>query len=218
MVQSIRRKIMESKMRWPILLAATVAAMSLASNAFADKYEDLVAKGFRWATADGPYAAVSKEDAHRVANHLSDSEIIKLVEEVKVYYLTPGTLVQVIDEDKKAGLSKIRMAGITSDLWTLSSFLTKRPIKDTYGVVETPETSGLIPMSEPIIDAGPTPSPPSFGTNPAPGALESPIPGVSPVPGALESPTPSENLMPEESPSPSESPQPSASPTPGTTP
>jgi hypothetical protein len=201
-------------MRWPILLAAAVGAMSLASNAFADKYDDLVAKGFRWATADGPYAAVSKDDAHRVANHLSDSEIIKLVEEVKVYYLTPGTLVQVVDEDKKAGLSKIRMAGITSDLWTLSSFLTKHPIKDTYGVIETPETSGLIPTSETIIDAGPTPAPPSFSPIPGMG----PIPGASPAPGTLESPTPSENLLPEESPSPGESPQPSASPTPGTTP
>jgi hypothetical protein len=213
-------------MRWPILLAAAVGAMSLASNAFADKYDDLVAKGFRWATADGPYAAVSKDDAHRVANHLSDSEIIKLVEEVKVYYLTPGTLVQVVDEDKKAGLSKIRMAGITSDLWTLSSFLTKHPIKDTYGVIETPETSGLIPTSETIIDAGPTPAPPSFspipGMGPIPGASPAPgvgpIPGASPAPGTLESPTPSENLLPEESPSPGESPQPSASPTPGTTP
>jgi hypothetical protein len=214
MVQSIRRKSMECKMRWPILLAAAVGAMSLASNAFADKYDDLVAKGFRWATADGPYAAVSKDDAHRVANHLSDSEIIKLVEEVKVYYLTPGTLVQVVDEDKKAGLSKIRMAGITSDLWTLSSFLTKHPIKDTYGVIETPETSGLIPTSETIIDAGPTPAPPSFSPIPGMG----PIPGASPAPGTLESPTPSENLLPEESPSPGESPQPSASPTPGTTP
>jgi hypothetical protein len=200
-------------MRPPSLLAVAVAVMSLASSVLADKYEDLVAKGFRWATADGPYAAVSKEDARRVAGHLSDSVIIKLVEEVKVYYLTPGTLVQVTDEDKKAGLSKIRMAGITSDLWTLSSFLTKHPIKDTYGVVETPETSGLIPTTETVIDAGPTPAPPSF----------SPIPGISSLPGALESPTPGEspspgeNPIPTESPLPGESPQPSASPTPGTT-
>jgi hypothetical protein len=212
MGHSVRRKI-TLKMRPPSLLAVAVAVMSLASSVLADKYEDLVAKGFRWATADGPYAAVSKEDARRVAGHLSDSVIIKLVEEVKVYYLTPGTLVQVTDEDKKAGLSKIRMAGITSDLWTLSSFLTKHPIKDTYGVVETPETSGLIPTTETVIDAGPTPAPPSF----------SPIPGISSLPGALESPTPGEspspgeNPIPTESPLPGESPQPSASPTPGTT-
>lgn len=189
-------------MNWPILVAAAVAAVSLGSNAFADKYEDLVAKGFRWATADGPYAAVAKEDARRVANHLSDHEILKMVEEVKVYFLTTGTLVQLVGEDKKAGLSEIRMAGITSDLWTLSRFLTKHPIRDTYGVVETPETSGLIPTTGTVIDAGPTPAPPSFG----------PSPGVSPIPGALESPTPEQNPNPAESPSPGEGPEPSATP------
>jgi hypothetical protein len=195
-------------MRPPILCAAVIAAMSLASSGFADNYEDLVAKGFRWATADGPLAAVSKEDAIRVASHLSDSEILKMVEEVKVFYLITGTIVQVIGEDKKAGLSEIRIAGITSNLWTMSSFLTKRPIKDTYGVVETPETSGLIPTTEPVIDAGPTPAPPSFG----------PAPGVSPVPGALESPIPEQNPNPAESPSPGEGPEPSASPSASATP
>ena len=37
------------------------------------------------------------------------------------------------------------MAGITVDLWTLTRFLSKHAVKDTYGVIETPETSGLIP-------------------------------------------------------------------------
>jgi hypothetical protein len=208
MAQSVRLKFSGCNMICPILVAAAVAAVSLASNAFADKYEDLVAKGFRWAATDGPYAAVAKEDARRVANRLSDHETLEMVEQVKVYYLTTGKIVQVIDEDQKVGLSKIRMAGITSDLWTLSRFLTKRPIRDTYGVVETPETSGLIPTSQPAIDAGPTPAPPSFG----------PGPGVSPVPGALESPTPGQNPNPEESPSPGEGLEPSASPSPSATP
>jgi hypothetical protein len=216
MAHSVRQSFTEHKIRPPILCAVVIAVMSLASSGFADKYEDLVAKGFRWATADGPYAAVSKEDAIRVASHLSDSEILKMVEEVKVFYLITGTIVQVIGEDKKDGLSEIRIAGITSNLWTMSSFLTKRPIKDTYGVVETPETSGLIPTTETVIDAGPTPAPPSFG--PAPGA--SPVPDLleGPLPGALESPTPGQNPNPEESPSPGESPEPSASPSPSATP
>jgi hypothetical protein len=200
-------------MRWSVLPAVAVAAMGVALGAPADKYQDLVAKGFRWATADGPYAAVAKEDATRVASHLSDSEILKMVEQVKVYYLTPGTIVQVIAEDKKAGLSEIRMAGITEDLWTLSSFLTKRPIKDTYGVIETPDTSGLIPTSESVLDAGPTPAPPSFSVSPG----VSPIPGAFEIPTPGESPSPAENPNPAESPSPGESPQPSASPTPGMT-
>src|SRR3984957_5109879 len=139
-----RSKFTQSKekgMKASIVLAVAVAAMALVSTAFANKYDDLVAKGYRWATPDGPYACVAKEDVHRMANNPGDSVVLKMVEQVKVFYLTPGTIVQVTEEDSHSGTSKIRMAGITVDLWTLSSFLTKRPIKDTYGVVETPETS-----------------------------------------------------------------------------
>src|ERR1700731_4518507 len=169
-------------MKAPILLA--VAAMTLASTVWATKYDDLVAKGYRWSTADGPYACVAKEDVHKMTGNPADSVILKMVEQVKVFYLTPGTIVQVTEEDAHTGTSKIRLAGITVDLWTLTSFLTKHPIKDTYGVIETPETSGLIPTASPGLDAGPTPSP---GFSPLPGA--NPAPSASPMPS--ESPTPS---------------------------
>jgi hypothetical protein len=66
---------------------------------------------------------------------------LKMVEQVKAYFLTQGTIVQVTEEDPSSGLSKIRMAGITVDLWTLTRFLSKHAVKDTYGVIETPETS-----------------------------------------------------------------------------
>ena len=112
-----------------------------------------------------------------------------MVEEVKAYFLIPGTIVQMTEEDPSSGLSKIRMAGITVDLWTLTRFLTKHPVKDTYGVIETPETSGLIPEATSAIDAGPSPGP---------------LPGMSPEPSA----------SPEPHPEPSSSPEPSASPTP----
>src|SRR6202046_1766588 len=114
-------------MKVPILLAVAVAAMTLSSTASADKYDELVAKGYRWATADGPYACVAKEDVHRMANNPGDSVVLKMVEQVKVFYLTPGTIVQVTEEDSHAGASKIWMAGITVDLWTLTSFLTQHP-------------------------------------------------------------------------------------------
>jgi len=166
-------------MKVPILLAVAVAAMTLASTASANKYDELVAKGYRWATADGPYACVAKEDVHLMVNNPGDSVILKMVEQVKAFYLTPGTIVQVTDEDSHTGTSKIRLAGITIDLWTLTSYLSKHPIKDTYGVIETPETSGLIPSASPVLDAGPTPSP-SF----------SPIPGASPDASASPSPSP----------------------------
>src|ERR1700736_4219498 len=165
-------------MKVPILLAVAVAAMTLASTASANKYDELVAKGYRWATADGPYACVAKEDVRRMANNPGDSVVLKMVEQVKAFYLTPGTIVQVTEEDSHTGTSKIRLAGITVDLWTLTSFLSKHPIKDTYGVVETPETSGLIPSASPVLDAGPTPSP-SFSpeASPSPEASTSPTPG-----------------------------------------
>jgi len=164
-------------MKLPILLAVT--AMTLASTASATKYDELVAKGYRWSTADGPYACVAKEDVPKMTGHPADSVILKMVEQVKVFYLTPGTIVQVTEEDSHTGTSKIRLAGITVDLWTLTSFLTKHPIKDTYGVIETPETSGLIPSAPAGLDAGPTPSP-SFSVSPT----------ASPSPEASASPTP----------------------------
>jgi hypothetical protein len=164
-------------MKLPILLAVT--ALTLASTASATKYDELVAKGYRWSTADGPYACVAKEDVPKMTGHPADSVILKMVEQVKVFYLTPGTIVQVTEEDSHTGTSKIRMAGITVDLWTLTSFLTKHPIKDTYGVIETPETSGLIPSAPAGVDAGPTPSP-SFSVSPT----------ASPSPEANASPTP----------------------------
>jgi hypothetical protein len=179
-------------MKATILLALAAAALALTSPASANKYDDLVAKGYRWSTADGPYACVAKEDVHLMTNNPGDSVVLKMVEQVKAYYLTPGMIVQVTDEDKHSGLSKIRIAGITVDLWTLSKFLSRHPIKDTYGVVETPETAGLIPSASPVIDTGPTPAA-SF--SPAPGV--SPTPGASPEstasPGPSVSPTPADS-------------------------
>ena len=140
-------------------IAAATAAITLTSTALGDKYADLVAKGYRWATVDGLYACVSKDDVRRMANNPGDEVELKMVEQVKAYFLTPGTIVQVTEEDAGSGLSKIRMAGITVDLWTLTRFLSKHAVKDTYGVVETPETSGLIPTATSAIDAGPMSTP-----------------------------------------------------------
>ncbi len=151
-------------------------------SAVRDKYSDLVAKGYRWTTADGLYACVSKDDVHRMVNNPGDEVKLKMVEEVKAYFLIPGTIVQVTEEDPSSGLSKIRMAGITVDLWTLTRFLSKHAVKDTYGVIETPETSGLIPTATSAIDTGRTPVP-DF----------SPISDMSPPPGASPTPTPETN-------------------------
>ena len=170
------------------ILAGSAAAIALTSSALGDKYSDLVAKGYRWAIADGLYACVSKDDVRRMVNNPGDEIELKMVEEVKAYFLIPGTIVQVTEDDPSSGLSQIRMAGITVDLWTPTRFLSKHAVKDTYGVVETPETSGLIPTAASAIDTGPTPE---VGFSPVPDTSTSP--GTSPAPGASPTPTPETN-------------------------
>jgi hypothetical protein len=180
------------------ILAVAAAAITLTSSVTGDEYSDLVAKGYRWATADGLYACVSKDDVRRMVNNptspAGDEVALKMVEQVKAYYLVPGAIVQVIEDDPSSGLSKIRMAGITVDLWTLTRFLSKHTVKDTYGVIETPETSGLIPTAASAIDAGPMPTP-DFGAIPgtSPTPDMSPIPEVSPTPGTSTTPTAAAN-------------------------
>jgi len=34
-------------------------------------------------------------------------------------------------------------------LWTYTKFLTARPVRDSYGIIETPEDSGLITSATP---------------------------------------------------------------------
>ena len=187
------REFIEKAMK-ALTILAIAASLTLTSTASADKYGDLVAQGFRWANISGPYACVSKDDVRRMVNNRSDKVILKMVEQVKAYFLTTGALVQVIEEDPHSGLSKVRIAGITVELWTLTKFLSKQPIKDVYGVVETPETSGLIPTAAMGVNAGPTP-PGEFNPSPSPGT--SPLPDVSPLPGI--SPTPSESPTPTDS-------------------
>jgi hypothetical protein len=176
----------EKTMKRRTILAVAAAAITLTSGALGDEYSDLVAEGYRWVTADGLYACVSKDDVSRMVNNPSspagDEVELKMVEEVKAYYLIPGTIVQVIEDDPRDGLSEIRMAGITVDLWTLSRFLTEHTVKDTYGVIETPATSGLIPTAESVFDAGPMPTP-DF----------SPVPNMSATPEVSPTATPGAN-------------------------
>ena len=54
------------------ILAVAAAAITLTSSALGDKYSDLVAKGYRWAIADGLYACVSKDDVRRMVNNPTD--------------------------------------------------------------------------------------------------------------------------------------------------
>lgn len=106
--------------------------------------KDLVAKGYRWVTVNGPYACVTEQDVRQITRDHNDLRELHMVENLRAYYLIPGTLVLVIQDDHADGMSKILLAGITEPLWTYTKFLTARPIHDTYGVIETPDNAGLV--------------------------------------------------------------------------
>ena len=149
-------------------------------NAVAGKFGDLAAKGYRWVIVDGPYACPKREDAITVAEHPQTG--VDENNPTKSYYLVKGSIVQLLQTD--GVVSRIRLAGITSYLWTMTRFLSKQPLKNAYGITETPETAGL------TVEATPAPS----GT---PGA-----------PGILPAPTPIDQLNPDATPSPSATPLP----------
>jgi hypothetical protein len=126
------------------MLLASVIGLGLASSAWADAYKDLAAKGYRWVTVNGPYACATEQELRQITTDHTDSTELQMVEDGGAYYLIPGTLVQVVHDDRSDGESEILLGGITRPLWTYTKFLSARPIRDTYGIVETPQISGLI--------------------------------------------------------------------------
>jgi hypothetical protein len=130
-------------LRLPLILSVGAAALGTASTALAANYDDLVAQGYRWVIVDGPYGCPSRADLQQITKHRTDDAELAMVGQLRAYYLIPGNVVQVVQEDTVSGMSKIRAAGIVKDLWTFTKFLSRRPIKDTYGVVEIPETPTL---------------------------------------------------------------------------
>ena len=136
------------------LLISFMAAVSLGLTwtvLGGNNYSTLAAQGYRWVAINGPYACITEQDAKRIAAHHTDATELHAVESIECYYLIPGTIVQVIKEDPARAMSQMRSGSITRSLWTYSRFLSKRPVKDTYGVIETPENAGLIPTADTAI-------------------------------------------------------------------
>jgi hypothetical protein len=125
-------------MKAQIMIGIAAAAIWLTSSAFSDQYDDLVKKGYRWVTTDGPFAAASKDDVQRLINNQTDENRLKMVSQGGVYYLIRGGIVQVVQEDKASGLSQVHLDGIVPSLWTPSKFLSKRPITNILGTIATP--------------------------------------------------------------------------------
>jgi len=133
-------------MRVLIVLAAVAAG--LASTALADPYKDLAAQGYRWVSVDGPYACRSKDDLRKITKHRNDMSEVRMVQELGVYYLIQGQIVQVDQEDAAAGMSQIHVPGHLTNVWTLTRFLSREPIRDASGIFETPTTLNMMPKEQ----------------------------------------------------------------------
>ena len=125
------------------MLVSAAIGWGLICSALAASDRDLIRQGYRWVTANGPYACRTVKEVKRISSHRDDASELKMVESLQAYYLVPGAIVQVVQQDPASGLSRVRMAGITTALWTYTRFLSKHRIADIYGVIETPENSGL---------------------------------------------------------------------------
>src|SRR6266481_1096415 len=143
-------------MRVPIIVLAAVA-VALGSTASADPYKDFTAQGYRWVAVDGPYACPSKADLQEITSHRTDLLEVKMVSDLRAYYLIRGAIIQVVQEDPASGTSEVRLPGGFKTFWTLTRFLSRSPIRDTWGVVETPTTSSMMLQGQTESTPSPTP-------------------------------------------------------------
>ena len=124
------------------ILCIGAVAIWLTPAALADKYDDLAAKGYRWVSIDGPYAYFSRDDLPQIGQHRREGKEFELIEQLRAYYLIPGTVVRVIQKDAASGMSQIQLDGVRGPIWTLTRFLSARPITDLNGKIENPFESG----------------------------------------------------------------------------
>ena len=174
------------------ILGIAAAAILPTSAAVADKYGELVTKGYRWVTTDGPFACRSKDDLQRAIANQSDEDRLRMVSQGGVYYLIRGVIVQVVQEDKASGVSQVHWDGIVANLWTPSKFLSRYPITNILGTISVPgePIGSKIPgvKSQPDVMAAPSPTAtPTHSEAAGPAASPTPLietttPGASPTP------------------------------------
>jgi hypothetical protein len=143
-------------MKLPHPFSAVLALIVLVSTGLATDYADWAAKGYRWSRVRGAYAYHAKQDAIKGTRPgKSESEVAR-----RGYYLRPGKLVLVVGTDAASGLSKIRISGVVTDLWTATKNLSTRPVKDVVGTIETPDRAGILPISSDTPSPGSSAGPP----------------------------------------------------------
>jgi hypothetical protein len=60
------------------MLVVSVIGLGLASTAWADEYEDLAAKGYRWVTVNGPYACTNEQEVHQISSGHTDATELQM--------------------------------------------------------------------------------------------------------------------------------------------
>ena len=76
-----------------------------------------------------------------LSRHHTDETELQMIEQPRAYYLIEGAVVQVVLEDAASGMSLIHSAEIGPDVWTLTIFLSRLPIRNTDGEIEVPSRS-----------------------------------------------------------------------------
>jgi hypothetical protein len=147
-----------------LLTAATVTTTT------ATDFKALAEQGYRWVRVNGPYATPNKNDATKLADAKSAATDVELQDKTHAYFLLPGMLVFVLESDSASGLSRVRASGIVVDLWTETKYLSSEPLKDSYGVTETPDSSGLGHLGSPTPSPSPNDGQANPLTNPSPDA------------------------------------------------
>jgi hypothetical protein len=151
-------------MKPPDLFSAVMAIVGLASTSLAADYAEWVAKGYRWSLINGPYAYVTKEDAKNGGSRFVGKSVSETIDHA--YYLRPGKVVLVVETEPGSGLSKIRMGGVVEDLWTATRNLSRRPLADMLGTIETPDTQGILAISSATPSPGSSAAPASVSPSP----------------------------------------------------
>lgn len=127
-----------------VSIVLSVIALSFPVSVRANDFTRLVEEGYRWATVNGPYACANEDALRQITTERTDATELRMVEAGDAFYLIPGTLVQIVKDDRTGGMSEILLGGITKPLWTYTRFLTAEPIHDTYDIIEIPQTAGPI--------------------------------------------------------------------------
>jgi hypothetical protein len=113
----------------------------------------------------GPYAYITKENAKNEGSRFATKSVNETIG--RSYYLRPGKVVLVVETDAASGLSKIRMGGIASDLWTPTKNLTTRPVRNALGEIETPDIASILPILEATASPGSS-AKPAASVSPSP--------------------------------------------------